>query len=338
MAHAPRSTSLLAPWSQVCEARPQALDQAVRDRLCALIKAVAAQGLSHDRGCSGWPALVVDGGSHVEPWKAAPQPALPVVAVAMVWKWDDTPVRWRRGQGQISGSPVPTRPQPQPPWHPALLPSHLRSSRSFRSPRSGKARGGGGWLAAGRQREHRATGQPGAQAAASAPLPVRRTTSSTGVTAAGSLSLVQRGWLILALANGKSVRVPVPCPNVPLPSGRAEDLWRNIFSVLWTRATLCRNLAMKLPVLLIFVSDAATPNKSMVNHEIDGAANHTFVVHVLCLAHQAHICARSNHLAFEAQFATHLSSASRVFLVGSRSQLAASDSAGRVLGHAGTEW
>ena len=109
VAHAPRSTSLLAPWSQVCEARPQALDQAVRDRLCALIKAVAAQGLSHDRGCSGWPALVVDGGSHVEPWKAAPQPALPVVAVAMVWKWDDTPVRWRRGQGQISGSPVHAR-------------------------------------------------------------------------------------------------------------------------------------------------------------------------------------------------------------------------------------
>eukprot|EP00969_Alexandrium_andersonii_P355515 15444581-Alexandrium_andersonii.AAC.1 len=70
----------------------------------------------------------------------------------------------------------------------------------------------------------------------------------------------------------------------------------------------------------MFVSDAASPNESMVNHEIDGAAGCAFVVHVLCLAHQAHICARPDSVAFEAAFTTRLSSASRVLLVGPRPQ------------------
>eukprot|EP00969_Alexandrium_andersonii_P184860 8167352-Alexandrium_andersonii.AAC.1 len=76
----------------------------------------------------------------------------------------------------------------------------------------------------------------------------------------------------------------------------------------------------------------------MVNHEIDGVTGRVFVVHVLRLAHQAHICARSNRVAFEVPFATRLSSASRVILVGPRPQSAASDSVDRTLGHAGAEW
>ena len=138
--------------------------------------------------------------------------------------------------------------------------------------------------------------------------------------AAGSSSLVQRGWLLFRLATGRTVRVPVPSPNVSLPSGKAQDLWHNMLGVLWTRSRLCQELAASIPVLIMYVSDAASCNRSMVSHEVDGAVANTYVVHALCLAHQAHICARSQHIHLGQSSVTHLSSASRIFAVGSGPQ------------------
>ena len=71
-----------------------------------------------------------------------------------------------------------------------------------------------------------------------------------------------------------------------------------------------------MPVLIMYVSDAASSNKTMVNHEVDGAGSSVYVVHAHCLAHQAHLCARTQHVQLGPSFVTHLSSASRVFAVG----------------------
>ena len=144
-----------------------------------------------------------------------------------------------------------------------------------------------------------------------------RTTSTVGDVASSSSSLVQRGWLFLRQANGKTVRVPIPVPTVPLPSKKPEDLWHNLHMLLWTRSRLCRDLALRMPVLLVFVSDAASTNRSMVAHEIAGMSPNMFVVHVLCVAHQLHLCARSQFAGLGPHFVAELSRASRVFQVGS---------------------
>ena len=66
----------------------------MRHRLVSVLQAVCQQ-----RHGSAPPALLAGAdATTVDPTPVLAQPSVPVVLVGLVWKWDDTPVRWRTWQ------------------------------------------------------------------------------------------------------------------------------------------------------------------------------------------------------------------------------------------------
>ncbi len=131
----------------------------------------------------------------------------------------------------------------------------------------------------------------------------------------GSTSLVQRGWLLFRHADGTTHRYPVPCPVVSLPSKRPEDLWVNLRMPLSTHHPLAQQLAQSVAVLMMFVFDAASSNKKCCAHELAGRSGATFVVSALCLAHQIHLCSRSQFLGLGANFVTKVARSGRLWQI-----------------------
>lgn len=131
----------------------------------------------------------------------------------------------------------------------------------------------------------------------------------------GATCLVQRGWLCLRIG-GETKRIPIPVPVMPLPSHSAKDLYVNLQMPVCAKQPLADEAVVPVPVVAMYVADAAGCNKSCLAQEIRATRGRHLILYAPCLAHQIHLCSRTQYIAMGKSFVTYIAQSAHVWNVG----------------------
>ena len=133
----------------------------------------------------------------------------------------------------------------------------------------------------------------------------------------GTTSLVQRGWLCIRIADTTN-QIPVPVAVVPLPSHSAKDLYVNLQMPLWSKSKCLPVLedGAPVPAVAMYVADAAGCNKCCLAYEVQATCGRHLILYAPCLAHQLHLCSRTQYVALGESFVTHVAQSAHVWQVG----------------------
>ena len=131
----------------------------------------------------------------------------------------------------------------------------------------------------------------------------------------GTTCLVQRGWLCIRIGDATK-RIPIPVPVMPLPSHSAKDLYVNLQMPVCAKQPLSDEVADPVPVVAMYVADAAGCNKSCLAQEVHASRGRHLILYAPCLAHQIHLCSRTQYIAMGKSFVTYIAQSAHVWNVG----------------------
>jgi hypothetical protein len=131
----------------------------------------------------------------------------------------------------------------------------------------------------------------------------------------GTTCLVQRGWLCIRIGDATK-RIPIPVPVVPLPSHSAKDLFVNLQMPLCSKHLPAVEAVAPVPGVAMYVADAAGCNKCCLAQEIQATRGRHLILYAPCLAHQLHLCSRTQYIAMGTSFVTYIAQCAHVWHVG----------------------
>jgi len=103
---------------------------------------------------------------------------------------------------------------------------------------------------------------------------------------------------------------------MPLPSHSAKDLHVNLQMPLCSKHLPAVEPVAPVPVVAMYVADAAGCNKCCLAQEIQATSGRHLILYAPFLAHQLHLCSRTQYIALGTSFVTYIAQSAHVWQVG----------------------